>query len=148
MNLDEIWKNTLDMWRWVSEQDMDVNLAKSISSHKFLNRETLGHLIQIHCPKRQKLLLKYGDIYYYLSGSLFKDAFPILHPEAATLCREEVSHVVHSNLPDRTQCRDIWHDVIDAWGVTYSAIHRLPLAEIVNIRRDSIGKRVRKTWHE
>lgn len=121
-------------------------LATDIGSLKFLNRETLVGFVRRHCPKRERLLLRYGDIFYYLSGALFKDAFPVFHPEAAALCREKISHAVYYSGPNAYEKGEIWHDIIDTWGLTYTALQRLPLSEIANIRRDSLGVRLRQTW--
>jgi len=122
------------------------NLAKDISSYDFLNRETLSQLINNHCPQRKKLLLRYGDIFYYLSGALYKDAFPVFHPEAAELCKEKVSYEVYSCHKDFNKQDDIWKDVINAWGITYDALKKLPLSEVVSIRKDSLGIQLRETW--
>lgn len=120
------------------------NLAKSIGSSEFLSRENLSALIRTHCPERERLLLRYGDIFYYLSGALFKDAFPLLHPDAVPLCREKISLAAKSAFPGREE--GLWYEIIDAWGVTSQALSKLPLREIIKIRRDSLGKRLRKTW--
>lgn len=120
--------------------------AKDIASCEFLNREILTCLVHKHCPKRERLLLRYGDIFYYLSGAIFKNAFPILHPEAATLCREKISHAVYSSAPFAYEKTELWHNIIDTWGVTSTALQKLPLSEIANIRRDPLGVRLRQTW--
>jgi len=121
-------------------------LTEDIASCDFLNRETLMRLVRRYCPKRERLLLRYGDVFYYLSGALFKDAFPIFHPEAAALCREKISHTVDCFAPQVYKRRKLWHEIIDTWGLTYTALQELPLSEIVNIRRDPLGMRLRRTW--
>jgi len=121
-------------------------LAKDIASCEFLNREILQQLVHKHCAYRERLLLRYGDIFYYLSGALFKDAFPVFHPEAAALCREKISQALLSPANTSDKRNDIWHDIIDTWGLTYSALQKLPLSEIISIRNDKLGKRLRETW--
>lgn len=121
-------------------------LAKDIASCKFLNRETLMWLVRRRCPERERLLLRYGDIFYYLSGALFKDAFPAFHSEAAVLCQEKISHAVYCSAPNAYEKHELWHNIIDAWGLTYTALQKLPLSEIVNIRHDPLGIRLRQTW--
>lgn len=118
------------------------HLSKSIASCEFLNREKLLFFVRTHCPERENLLLRYGDIFYYLSGALFKDAFPLLHPGAVTLCLEKVSYAASATHKNG----EIWHDIIDTWGITCTALQRLPLSEIADIRRDPLGMRLRKTW--
>ncbi len=141
-------KNSPLRKRMVGISKVDIeHLVKSVASCEFLDRETLRHLIRRHCPERERLLLKYGDIFYYLSGALFKDAFPVFHPEAALLCREKISHATSSIRPEVYKNGNIWHNIIDAWGVTCTALQRLPLSEIVNIRGDPLGIRIRQTWH-
>lgn len=120
------------------------SLSKNVASCKFLSRENLRALIRTYCPERERLLLRYGDIFYYLSGASFKDAFPLLHPNAASLCREKVSFAAQSTFP--TQEKELWREIINAWGVTSQALEKLPLTEIIKIRRDSLGRRLRKTW--
>lgn len=121
-------------------------LAESIASCKFLNREILLGLIRKHCPERERLLSRYGDIFYYLSGALFKDAFPIFHPEAAALCQEKISYAAYRSAANAGERGEIWREIVDSWGLTCAALRKLPLSEIANIRRDRLGIRVRRTW--
>lgn len=122
-----------------------TSLADEMASCEFLTREKLQHLIATHCPQRQTILSKYGDLYYYISGALFKDSAPLLHPQAAILCREKVSYEMSFGRQWQ-QVEEYWRTFLDLWQVSSLAISRLTLKDIICIRKDSIGLRVRKTW--
>jgi hypothetical protein len=92
------------------------------------------------------LVLRYADMFYYLSGALFKNAFPVFHPEAAVLCRDKIELTTRLVAPDTRERGGIWQRIMDTWGLTYEALRRLPLSEIAEIRRDSLGMRLRRTW--
>lgn len=120
-------------------------MAGEMANSQFLTRQELKTIAEKHCPQRQTLLCRYGDLFYYFSGAAFKDADPILHSRAATLCREEVSYEIA--VSERWQPdTELWRDILDTWQVSARAIKRLNLGDIASIRRDSIGVKVRKTW--
>lgn len=132
--------------RMIGISSVAINdLASSIETCKYLTREKLRDLVHKHCPQRERLLLRYGDIFYYFSGAIFKDAFPVINPSAAPLCLEKVSYA--AQVANATwQEKDIWYEILNAWGVTSKALQKMPLVEIANIRKDMIGMRVRQTF--
>lgn len=127
--------------------EMIEYLAKEIAQCKLFHREKLQEFIRAYCPQGEKLLLRYGDIFYYISGALYKDAFPLFHQKAASLCLERVSYPLHTGNFNR-RCEETWREITDVWGVTSYALQRLPLKEVMGIRKESLGRRVRETWGE
>jgi len=125
--------------------DKIMELAKHLGQCEFLNRENLIKLISIHCPERKRILIRYGCMLYYLSGALFKEAFPALHPGAAKLCMSRISESAESRIPD-ARSHETWMRIVEEWGISQSTLASLPLSEIMAIRRDSVGKEVRQTW--
>lgn len=121
-------------------------LADSLESTVFLNREKLHKLALQHCPKRHRMITKYGDIFYYLSGAKFKNAYPLLHPDSVKLCKERIAHGIQESSALDGDLKSHWRNVMDTWGITAEAVRRIPLSEILQLRTDSIGKSVRGTW--
>jgi len=120
-------------------------LTNDISECEFLTRENLWNLIKKHCPSRFRILSRYGDIFYYLSGAHHKDAYPVLHDEASGISREEISYEAKN-----TGCldfdMDFWKVLINAWDISAVLLKDVPLELIASIRNDALGKRVRKKW--
>ncbi|UCG44115.1 MAG: hypothetical protein JSU73_05765 [candidate division WOR-3 bacterium] len=121
-------------------------LAGEIASREFLKREELTRIIRKHCPERERLLRRYGDVFYHMAGAVFKDAVPVLHPGAAALFRQKVADAVRSTATPSGQQGELWRDILDAWGLTFASLQRLPLSEVVQIRHDSLGVKLRRTW--
>ena len=126
----------------ISNQCLD-RISKTISDTEDFDRGTLHKLAKKYCPKRKNTIIKYGDCYYYLSGALFKDAIPIMHSNAVELCKEQVA----DSFEKVYNSHDVWDQIMDYWGLTACTLYHLPLKEILQIRKDPLGKRVRKTWH-
>ena len=127
----------------VSNKSLDY-LSNLIMDTEEFDRGRLYELANKYCPKRAKTILRYGDCYYYLSGSLFKDAIPIMHSNAVGLCREQIA----KNTEKTYDNPDVWGQIMDYWGLTACTLYHLPLKEVLEIRKDPLGKRVRKTWHK
>jgi len=125
-------------------KDEITNLSSSIRNTENFTRGTLISVVRKHCPKRERLITRYGDCFYYLSGALHKEAFPLMHMEAARLCKEKVSHAMKGGIHDDEA--SVWEETMDSWGLTRKILDRLSLAEILDIRKDPLGLKVRETW--
>lgn len=122
-----------------------TGLAEEMANCNFLTRDKLQDMVARHCPQRQTVLLKYRDLYYYMSGAITKDADPVLHPQAAMLCREKVSYEMRLD-KEGQHVDDYWRHLLNLWNISIPAISRLTIRDILDIRKDAIGRRVRKTW--
>jgi len=89
--------------------------------------------------------MRYGDCLYYLSGARTKDAFPLMHSEAALLLQEQVSHTVKTAGLCPTEA-ELWRKFLDEWGVSPGLLARLPLLDVLQIRHDAVGENVRNTY--
>ena len=123
----------------VSNRSLEA-LAESIACCSDFRRGTLRALVQQHCPRRAKAILRYGDCFYYLSGAHTKDAWPLLHSDAAVLLQDQVAYSAKiaqvTAEPDR-----LWHAIMDEWSLPPSVLASLPLKEVAGLREDSIGKK-------
>ncbi len=119
-------------------------LCAQLEDIKLLRRRDFVSLVRKYCPSRESILLKYSDIFYHLSGALGKEAYPLLPYNESLLCCEKVSD-------ETTQIReapvtDLWREILSSWHLTASSLRSLSLSQIIDIRRDSLGKHVRDTW--
>lgn len=96
--------------------------ANEISKFEYLNREGLAKILRTCLPQRERLLLKYSDILYYLSGAIHKNAFPALHGKAMDLCADKIKYDIRSSYSDYKGRNDIWKEIIDIWGITKHAL--------------------------
>lgn len=120
-----------------------VDLIEGLKSCNKLSRSKLYEIVNKCCFERRKTLLKYGDLFYYFSGAHYKDAFPVLHYEATELCKNKISYDIKSlGYKKNDFCREI----SDLWGISHLSLSKIPLSEIIKIRNDGIGKKVRDTW--
>jgi len=120
------------------------DVALAIEDTPDFNRSKLIEISRSLCPERQLVLIKYGNYFYYLSGALHKDAFPVMHNKAADLCREAVSYTAGDR--QAVDSDDIWETITDNWGLSRRLLVNLSLKDIHEIREDRLGKRLRKTW--
>lgn len=125
-------------------KDQIMKLSDSIAGTENFTRGRLISLVNKYCQQRRNVITRYGDCFYYLSGALFKDAFPVMHVKAANLCRQKVSHA--ATREGHTVCLSLWHEIMDSWGLTTAILDRLSLAKICDIRKDPLGEKVRETW--
>ena len=123
-----------------------VEMVNLINNANKFTRGTLVSLAQRYCPSREKTVTQYGDCYYYLSGALFKDAFPLFHSNAGELCREIVNYSARtdSGADDNIS---FWHKIMDRWGVPPCILEELSLEDVLSLRHSMEGKKVRKTMH-
>jgi len=120
-------------------------LYKNIMGCESFDRYKFTELVRKYCPQRERILCRYRDLFYYLSGAIFKDAFPIFHPEATALCMEKVSHSSRTvGLIDSKH--DVWHEILDTWGITLQTFSAITLRDILDIRKSELGKQVRQKW--
>jgi hypothetical protein len=125
-------------------KDSIRRLADAVENSAGFNRGKLLELARATCPRRQNLVCRYGDCFYYLSGALHKNAFPLFHAREAELCRDAVAYA--STAGSEPVSAPFWEDVLGRWGLTTDILERLSLREIREIRRSSVGVRVRQTW--
>lgn len=120
-----------------------MTLAQEISDRDYLRRHDLWNLIDKYLKREGAMLKKYGDIYYYLAGAQYHGgSIPILHPDAAALCRADPT--ITRDKYERAG--DLWDEIVDSWGISYANLRRIPMHEIVNMRNDRLGKGLRRKW--
>lgn len=119
-------------------------LADAIAACEDFRRGTLRALVQRHCPRYTRFILRYADCYYYLSGASTKDAMPLMHSDAASLCRDQVGYAVERNASVRTN--EVWRTVMDDLSVSSQSLVRMPLTDVVELRESEIGQRARVTF--
>lgn len=120
-----------------------MTVAQEISDREYLRRHDLWNLIDKYMNRDAALMKEYGDIYYYLAGAQYHGgSIPILHPDAAALCRADPT--ITGDKYERAG--DLWDEIIDSWGISYSNLRRIPLREIVDMRNDRLGKGLRRKW--
>jgi len=120
-------------------------LAEAVAGCGDFRRGTLRALVQQHCPRRAKMILRYGDCFYYLSGARTKDAWPLLHSNAAVLLQDQVAYSAKIAQVAAEPSR-VWRAVMDEWSLPPSALASLPVKEVAGLREDSIGKKARRTF--
>lgn len=127
----------------VSKKNIET-LCERLREVDFLTRRDFMSLVKTYCPTRQRILCRYADVFYHLSGALEKEAYPLLHYNEALLCREKLSHETFRVIGVKTA--GLWQKILSSWQVTAATLRSTPLSQIREIRKDSLGKRVRNTW--
>jgi hypothetical protein len=119
-------------------------LCDSLRDTELLTRRAFVSLAKTTCPRHHRVLRRYADVFYHCSGALEKEAMPLLHHEEGLLCCESVSDEVSQVLG--VEPAELWQMILASWGLTASALSDLPMSELVQMRNDHLGKRVRKTF--
>ena len=128
-----------------SRKQIDL-LTEAIEDSETFTRGVLNSLTRQYCPRFRKLLRRYGDCFYYMSGALHKEAVPVMHADAVSLCRQKVSHTVSQSCDIDT--RELWRKLIDSWHVSFQALSSYPLEEVAKVRQTSEGQRLRQRWRD
>jgi len=120
-------------------------VVKQLSGVEDFTRGTLLNATSGLQARHRRTIMRYGDCYYYLSGALFKDAFPLMHARAASLLREQVLYArkraASPPLPE-----EMWRAFMDEWGVLPDMLADLSLLTVLELRRESVGRAVRSTY--
>jgi hypothetical protein len=121
------------------------DLVSKLEQTDYVTRRLVIYLAEGLNPRHIRTIQRYTDIFYHISGAREKLAYPLLHHTEAGLCRDQVFDEVSRS--GQEGVRDLWREVLSSW-ILEDSLSASPLALIREIRKDALGKRVRKTWNK
>jgi hypothetical protein len=111
-----------------------------------LSRKVISDLAKKYLGQKAAILIKYGNILYYLWGAAHLESEPVLHYEAFTWGRDKI--LTSTKALVRTDELPPFQTTLDEFGISDHVLSKLTIPVMLELRKEEIAKRFRTKWHK
>jgi hypothetical protein len=121
-------------------------LIWELGNTKSLSRKVISDLAKRYLGPKEAILIKYGNILYYLWGAAHLESEPVLHYELFTWGKNKI--LASTKALARTDELSLFQTTLGEFGISDQVLSKLTVPLILEVRKEEIAKHFRTKWHK
>jgi hypothetical protein len=121
-------------------------LIWELGNTKSLSRKVISDLAKRYLGPKEAILIRYGNILYYLWGAAHLESEPVLHYELFTWGKNKI--LASTKALARTDELSLFQTTLGEFGISDQVLSKLTVPLILEVRKEEIAKHFRTKWHK